>query len=321
MNEVQEDTISETNETDFKDLQSLLEAANLSEFNPETGYTEEKQDFVKFESFFDIVKSTISDEVEVQEKKEGEELEILAHEQEDTSLDQERLEKDLKKDLNEDKNEIEPEDLDLTQVDIKEETPGVEDENSLRAEAEVDNDEAQNGKVQPSSNDQIEDNDDKSDAVLDDPIISEAAFDSELEKNAYEKGHRAALEEFESSMELEKKSLQDLTETLFLISEKFQEDTVNLIKQKLLELSDELIGANIKEFQENFLNKIELAAESIIAEVRGATLELNHSDLKILQENSKVKDFGFQLLEKSDLRRGEFRLITDSLGFEQKIIE
>lgn len=321
MNEVQEDTISETNETDFKDLQSLLEAANLSEFNPETGYTEEKQDFVKFESFFDIVKSTISDEVEVQEKKEGEELEILAHEQEDTSLDQERLEKDLKKDLNEDENEIEPEDLDLTQVDIKEETPGVEDENSLRAEAEVDNDEAQNGKVQPSSNDQIEDTDDKSDAVLDDPIIAEAAFDSELEKNAYEKGHRAALEEFESSMELEKKSLQDLTETLFLISEKFQEDTVNLIKQKLLELSDELIGANIKEFQENFLNKIELAAESIIAEVRGATLELNHSDLKILQENSKVKDFGFQLLEKSDLRRGEFRLITDSLGFEQKIIE
>ena len=321
MNEVQEDTIGETNETDYKDLQSLLEAANLSEFNPETGYTEEKQDFVKFESFFDIVKSTISDEVEVQEKKEGEELEILAHEQEDTSLDQERLEKDLKNDLNEDENEIEPEDLDLTQVDIKEETPGVEDENSLRAEAEVDNDEAQNGKVQPSSNDQIEDTDDKSDAVLDDPIISEAAFDSELEKNAYEKGHRAALEEFESSMELEKKSLQDLTETLFLISEKFQEDTVNLIKQKLLELSDELIGANIKEFQENFLNKIELAAESIIAEVRGATLELNHSDLKILQENSKVKDFGFQLLEKSDLRRGEFRLITDSLGFEQKIIE
>ena len=321
MNEVQEDTISETNETDFKDLQSLLEAANLSEFNPETGYTEEKQDFVKFESFFDIVKSTISDEVEVQEKKEGEELEILAHEQEDTSLDQERLEKDLKKDLNEDENEIEPEDLDLTQVDIKEETPGVEDANSLRAEAEVDNDEEQNGKVQPSSNDQIEDTDDKSDAVLDDTIISEAAFDSELEKNAYEKGHRAALEEFESSMELEKKSLQDLTETLFLISEKFQEDTVNLIKQKLLELSDELIGANIKEFQESFLNKIELAAESIIAELRGATLELNHSDLKILQENSKVKDFGFQLLEKSDLRRGEFRLITGSLGFEQKIIE
>lgn len=321
MNEVQEDTIGETNETDYKDLQSLLEAANLSEFNPETGYTEEKQDFVKFESFFDIVKSTISDEVEVQEKKEGEELEVLAHEQEDTSLDQERLEKDLKNDLNEDENEIEPEDLDLTQVDIKEDTSGVEDENSLRAEAEVDNDEAQNGRVQPSSNDQIEDTDDKSDAVLDDTIISEAAFDSELEKNAYEKGHRAALEEFESSMELEKKSLQDLTETLFLISEKFQEDTVNLIKQKLLELSDELIGANIKEFQENFLNKIELAAESIIAEVRGATLELNHSDLKILQENSKVKDFGFQLLEKSDLRRGEFRLITDSLGFEQKIIE
>ena len=92
--------------------------------------------------------------------------------------------------MNEDDNEIEPEDLTLKQVDIKEETPGVEDENSLRAEAEVDNDEAQSGKAQPSSNDQIEDTDDKSDTVLDDTIISEAAFDSELEKNAYEKGHR-----------------------------------------------------------------------------------------------------------------------------------
>ena len=321
MNEIQEDTISETKETDYKDLQSLLEAANLSEFNPETGYTEEKQEFVKFESFFDIVKSTVSDEVEAQEQNEGKELEVNAHEHEDAILGQEGLENDLKKDLNEDDNEIEPEDLDLKQVDIKEEIPVVEDENSLRAEVGVDNDQAQSGKAQPSSNEQIEDTDDKSDAVLDDTIRSESEFESELEKNAYEKGHRAALEEFESSMELEKKSLQDLTETVFLISENFQEETVKLIKQKLLELSDELIGANIKEFQENFINKIELAAESIIAEVRGVTLELNHSDLKILQENTKVKDFGFQLLEKSDLRRGEFRLITSSLGFEQKIVE
>ena len=306
MNEIQEDTISETKETDYKDLQSLLEAANLSEFNPETGYTEEKQEFVKFESFFDIVKSTVSDEVEAQEQNEGKELEVNAHEHEDAILGQEGLENDLKKDLNEDDNEIEPEDLDLKQVDIKEEIPVVEDENSLRAEVGVDNDQAQSGKAQPSSNEQIEDTDDKSDAVLDDTIRSESEFESELEKNAYEKGHRAALEEFESSMELEKKSLQDLTETLFLISENFQEETVKLIKQKLLELSDELIGANIKEFQENFINKIELAAESIIAEVRGVTLELNHSDLKILQENTKVKDFGFQLLEKSDLRRVNF---------------
>ena len=321
MNEIQEDTISETKETDYKDLQSLLEAANLSEFNPETGYTEEKQEFVKFESFFDIVKSTVSDEVEAQEQNEGKELEVNAHEHEDAILGQEGLENDLKKDLNEDDNEIEPEDLDLKQVDIKEEIPVVEDENSLRAEVGVDNDQAQSGKAQPSSNEQIEDTDDKSDAVLDDTIRSGSEFESELEKNAYEKGHRAALEEFESSMELEKKSLQDLTETVFLISENFQEETVKLIKQKLLELSDELIGANIKEFKENFINKIELAAESIIAEVRGVTLELNHSDLKILQENTKVKDFGFQLLEKSDLRRGEFRLITSSLGFEQKIVE
>ena len=106
MNEIQEDTISETKETDYKDLQSLLEAANLSEFNPETGYTEEKQEFVKFESFFDIVKSTVSDEVEAQEQNEGKELEERAHEHEDASLGQEGLENDRKNGLNEDDDEI-----------------------------------------------------------------------------------------------------------------------------------------------------------------------------------------------------------------------
>ena len=37
---------------------------------PETGYTEENQDFVKFESFFEIVKSTETAEVDVQEQNE-----------------------------------------------------------------------------------------------------------------------------------------------------------------------------------------------------------------------------------------------------------
>ena len=54
---MQEDTITKK-EQDYTDLESLLEAAKLSEFKPEQGYTEENQEFVKFESFFEIVKST-----------------------------------------------------------------------------------------------------------------------------------------------------------------------------------------------------------------------------------------------------------------------
>ena len=51
MNEIQEDTISKTKETDYKDLQSLLEAANLSEFNPETGYTKKSKSLSNSRAF------------------------------------------------------------------------------------------------------------------------------------------------------------------------------------------------------------------------------------------------------------------------------
>ena len=47
-----------------------MEAAKLSEFKPEQGYTEENQEFVKFESFFEIVKSTETAEGDMQEKNE-----------------------------------------------------------------------------------------------------------------------------------------------------------------------------------------------------------------------------------------------------------
>ena len=69
MTDMQEDTITKK-EQDYTDLESLLEAAKLSEFKPEQGYTEENQEFVKFESFFEIVKSTETAEVEAQEQNE-----------------------------------------------------------------------------------------------------------------------------------------------------------------------------------------------------------------------------------------------------------
>ena len=70
MSDIQEDIITKEKDADYTDLESLLEAAKLSEFTPETGYTEENQEFVKFESFFEIVKSTETAEVDVQEQNE-----------------------------------------------------------------------------------------------------------------------------------------------------------------------------------------------------------------------------------------------------------
>ena len=51
MVEAQENKINETKEADYSDLQRLLEAANLSKFNPELGYTEEKRNLKNSRTF------------------------------------------------------------------------------------------------------------------------------------------------------------------------------------------------------------------------------------------------------------------------------
>ena len=56
MSEVQENVLDDQN-PDYTDLESLLAAANSSEFSISNGFTEEKQEFEKLNSFFEIVTS------------------------------------------------------------------------------------------------------------------------------------------------------------------------------------------------------------------------------------------------------------------------
>ena len=83
MSELQDNVLDDQN-SDYTDLESLLAAANSSEFSISNGLTEEKQEFEKLNSFFEIVTSkdtkNLSDEDEVlndlqvgsEEDKEGE---------------------------------------------------------------------------------------------------------------------------------------------------------------------------------------------------------------------------------------------------------
>ena len=56
MSEEQENVLDDQN-PDYTDLESLLAAANSSEFSISNGFTEEKQEFEKINSFFEIVTS------------------------------------------------------------------------------------------------------------------------------------------------------------------------------------------------------------------------------------------------------------------------
>ena len=321
MSDMQEDIITKEKEADYTDLESLLEAAKLSEFMPETGYTEENQDFVKFESFFEIVKSTETAEVDVQEQNEVQKFdEVIADDPQKVS-EQEPLDDDTEMDLVKSMEETEEDQSSQIEEDLAGETPNDDEINNIQAEKSSEEPIPQKEEYSATSDDQSEDMPDTLEAEIDETILSEDIFDSELEKSAFETGHKAALEEFEKSMDLEKQSLQHLTETLFSISDKFQQETESLIMRKLRELLDELIGAKIKEFQEPFIKKIKLAADDIIATSTEISLELNRYDLKVLKANTELKSLGFEIFGNDELRRGEFKIIKNSSGFQQKIIE
>ena len=322
MSEIQDNTLNETKEADFEDLQSLLEAANLSEFSPEAGYTEQKQEFEKFENFFEIVQSTATNEAKSKKKDSTESQDTIdiTDESEEASLGDEKF---VNKDetVGEERNLSEPSDEELEQKHKGE--PEISDNDEALEAIESVHSTPQSEKEQQSGSDasDLKDNDDDlAPKEGEQTKTNEELLESELERNAYQMGHKAALEEFERSMELEKKSLQELATILFSINDKLQESTECLLKEKLLELFDELIGAKLKEFDATFIKKIKVASKSIVNASKTTKLELNHADLKVLKSNIKLKNLEFEISEHADLRRGEFRITDNSSGFQQKVI-
>ena len=309
MNDLQ-DKVFDDQKSDYADLESLLDAAKSSEFNLSDGFTEEKKEFEKLSSFFEIVTSKeqkdppILDETnefsnndfvddpdgteekhespEVSKNDEVENVDKLDSIQEDAAP----ASKEKSADFN--NQSI----LDETQDDIESGDPLESLENPQSIEStEADVSEASEGQT---------------------------TF-SEGEKLAYDMGYKEALEEFEKAMLLEKNSFKDLTDTMFSVGEEFQESLQELIKTKICQISSELLDDEIKEFPVPLLKKIKKAADNILSEVKDFRLELNHADLELLNGNESAESLGFELIERSDLRRGEFRLVSNSTGFQQEL--
>ena len=308
MSEVQENVLDDQN-PDYTDLESLLAAANSSEFSISNGFTEEKQEFEKLNSFFEIVTSNDT-------KNLNNEDEVLN----DLQVGSEADEAD-------DEGELEISGL---QVGSEADEEGELEISGLQVGSEADEEgelEISGLQVGSEANEADEEGELEISGLQ---VGSEADEDfskvsgvetalTEEEQLAYDKGYKEALEEFEKAMSLEKGSLKDLTETMFSIGDDFQERLEALIKTKICELNNELLESEIQDFPAPFLNKIKQVAVDIVSEIKDVKLELNHADLKLLKESDGVKNLGFELLERSDLRRGEFRLISNSTGFQREL--
>ena len=321
MTEAQGDTLAKELEPEFSDLKSLLEAAKNSEFSLSTGFTEEKKDFERIDSLFDLIKSEESsqegapsvnesdeesDSSEVQNIEKSDDLENIENLNDIEELgdknfisDIDNIDGDLDSELSQHDEPNEPsEKIDLYSTLSNDEATDADNDNQNLEALE-----------KQSEDENLDDEENKS---------GEPVFENELEKNAYHAGYKAALDEFENSMSMERNSIENLMETMFLVGEKFQDQLEETIKIKILQLADDLIGSKMQEFQDSYLEKIEIAAADILEDNTNIKLELNHSDFAILEANAKLKNLSFEVIEKSDLRRGEFRIISNKSGFQQK---
>ena len=313
MSELQDDVLDDQN-SDYNDLESLLAVANSSEFSVSDGFTKEKQEFEKLNSFFEIVTSNDiknldnEDEVSAEESEsEISGLQIGSEADEEGELEISGLQ------IGGDADEDGESEISGLQIGSEADEEGEEGESEISGlqigseadeEAELEIDGLQLGSAA---------DEDFSDASAVETSLTEE------EQLIYDKGYKEALEEFEKAISLEKGSLKDLTETMFSIGDDFQERLEALIKTKICELHNELLDSEIQDFSTPFLNKIKQVANDILSEIKDVKLELNHGDLELLKGSDVVESLGFEVMERSDLRRGEFRLISNSTGFQREL--
>ena len=309
MNDVQ-DTVFDDQKSDYADLESLLDAAKSSEFNLSDGFTEEKKEFEKLSSFFEIVTSKEQKDPTSSDEK----IEFLDNDLIDGPDGTEEKHDSPEVSKSDEFKNLDKLDPIEEDVDAAFTEKGADFNNQSKLDDTQDDIES----VDPLESMENTQNIESTEADVSEAAEGQPSF-SEAEKLAYDMGYKEALEEFEKAMLLEKNSFKDLTDTMFSVGEEFQESLQELIKTKICQISSELLDDEIKEFPLPLLKKIKKAADNILSEVKDFRLELNHADLELLNGNESAESLGFELIERSDLRRGEFRLVSNSTGFQQEL--
>ena len=137
----------------------------------------------------------------------------------------------------------------------------------------------------------------------------------------YNLGYQDALNEFEKTLEAEKKAISNFGSTLLSIRDDASKIIEELIKEKLAEISNEFLGKQISDFPKDFLSHIENISASIVSNTNEIIVELNEIDAAALKTSIKLEQLAFKIKEVTDLGRGEFKIIVGKSGYEQKIAD
>ena len=308
---------SQENQVDSIDIRDLLDVANAKVFDDDHDLISKTKNFEKVASFFDLIKSDTVAEPEsvesdftnstTQEEDTGDDNDSV--DQEKGGIDQEKAvssdqhENQKAEDLTEDSQEIDEkseENASVKNMDVEE---TIEEHSENQEEFEPIN-------VLEQSNDTAKKND-------------ESAEDSEVSSmensEEYQRGYQDAIKEFESTLLSEKQSISDFGKTLLSVRDDAAVLIEELIKEKVIEISNDFLGKSISEIPEDFMKKVKDVTGSILSSSKEIIVEFNEIDAAALKENLSFDELPMRIREVTDLGRGEFRMIVGKSRYEQRI--
>ena len=296
------------------DIVDLLEIANSKVFDDEEGLVNRNKDFEKVSSFFDLIKSSDNEDqnVALSEQVSEASIEELSDEEgspEGNSLEEPSDNKQIEL-TNSENTEIKSDSEDVAAADSITE-PGL-DNSEISGEEEISSEEFEPLDVIEQSRETVE--------KLKSQDETEENQVDELSEE-YNRGYQDALNEFEKTMDAEKKAISNFGSTLLSIQEDTSKIIEELIKEKLLEISNEFLGKQVSDFPKDFYTHIENVSSSIVSNTSEIIVELNEIDAAALKSNIKLEQLAFKIKEVSDLGRAEFRIIAGKSGYEQKIAD
>lgn len=283
-------------ESSSVDIVELLAAANSKVFDDQNGLIDTNKNFEKVSSFFDLIKSSNNEDTNLAEQDQSPESSA------EESLDEE---------------------ITGLKISSNDGASGVMQTEGGISEPEVEKSDILGEEEISSENFEPLDVIEQSRETVEKLKSQDKAETDQVEETSeeYNLGYQDALNEFEKTLDAEKKAISNFGSTLLSIRDDASKIIEELIKEKLAEISNEFLGKQVSEFPKDFLTHIENISESIVSSTSEIIVELNEIDAAALKTNIKLEQLAFKIKEVTDLGRAEFRIIVGKSGYEQKIAD
>ena len=304
------DTVEEASALTSSDLKGLLKAAKLTKYVSDSDGNSVPIEFEKSANLFDLVRSKIEDSEQSTDPDEEQESlsgDTLADTENVSEAEEIDVEGDVnKKILSEEVTEkttsgdaILPTDLiTFGPASVEEKGVSFSDDENIK-NILVSNSETDLGST--------------------DPEITPHKDDTT--KKSYDEGYLAAKLEFEELLKAEKDHCQNLSETLFSISQTIVEATEEKLKSFILKTASKLSGEKIDELPEKYLNKISEILTEFSTNTDEIVVMLNKEDYAVVKEAKNFKDFLYSFDEDEALMRSEFKIKIGKLTSQVKFYE